>query len=171
MVQPTCTLIRKLVVPAVLLMASECRSLRKCSYRFRSRGDGGKSRQRARATAFDWSGRRPAHRDDHVHPLYFKRFAPLIRAMSPPRYGHCRESNRRRGLPQPQPLGLVLMQLLQPENKAKAAQARDAYLASIPDGNAKTLGVKLGNEVAMKLIEIRAPMTGGARTRWMDFVR
>ncbi len=48
------------------------------------------------------------------------------------------------------------MQLLPPENKAKAAQARDAYLASIPDGNAKTLGIKLGDEVAMKLIKSRA---------------
>jgi len=50
----------------------------------------------------------------------------------------------------------VLMQLLPAENKAKAAQARDAYLAAIPEGNAKTLGIKLGDEVAMKLIESRA---------------
>jgi hypothetical protein len=50
----------------------------------------------------------------------------------------------------------VLMQLLPPENKAKAAQARDAYLAAIADGNAKPLGIKLGDEVAMKLIESRA---------------
>jgi hypothetical protein len=50
----------------------------------------------------------------------------------------------------------VLMQLLPPENKAKVAQARDAYLAAIADGNAKPLGIKLGDEVAMKLIESRA---------------
>lgn len=50
----------------------------------------------------------------------------------------------------------VLMQLLPPESKAKAAQARDAYLASIPDGEAKARGIKLGDEVAMKLIESRA---------------
>ena len=50
----------------------------------------------------------------------------------------------------------VLMQLLPPENKARAAQARDAYLTSLPDSDAKTLGVKLGDEVAMKLIESRA---------------
>ena len=50
----------------------------------------------------------------------------------------------------------VLLQLLPPENRAKAAQARDAYLAGIPDGNAKTLGIRLGDEVAMKLIESRA---------------
>ena len=50
----------------------------------------------------------------------------------------------------------VLMQLLPPENKAKVAQARDAYLAGIPDGNAKTVGIKLGDDMAIKLIESRA---------------
>lgn len=50
----------------------------------------------------------------------------------------------------------VLMQLLPPESKAKVAQARDAYLANIPDGDAKMLGIKLGDGVAMKLIESRA---------------
>ena len=50
----------------------------------------------------------------------------------------------------------VLRQLLPPDNTAKVAQARDAYLAGIPDGNAKTLGIELGDAVAMKLIESRA---------------
>jgi hypothetical protein len=50
----------------------------------------------------------------------------------------------------------VLMQMLPPENKAKVAQAREAYLASIPDDNEKTLGIKLGDDAAMKLIESRA---------------
>ena len=30
--------------------------------------------------------------------------------------------------------------------EAKVAQARDAYLTAIPDGEAKSLGVKLGSE-------------------------
>jgi PAP2 superfamily len=50
----------------------------------------------------------------------------------------------------------VLMQLLPPETKAKAAQARDAYLTSIPDSDAKTLGIELGDAVAMQLIASRA---------------
>lgn len=38
------------------------------------------------------------------------------------------------------------------ESEAKVAQARDAYLAAILDGEAKSLGVKLGSEAAIKAI-------------------
>jgi hypothetical protein len=50
----------------------------------------------------------------------------------------------------------VLMKLLPADGAAKVAQARDAYLAAIQDGEAKMLGVKLGDEVAIRLIESRA---------------
>ena len=50
----------------------------------------------------------------------------------------------------------VLIKLLPAESEAKVAQARDAYLAAIPDGEAKSVGVKLGNEAAIKAIASRA---------------
>ena len=50
----------------------------------------------------------------------------------------------------------VLIKLLPAESEAKVAQARDAYLAAIPDGEAKSVGVKLGNETAIKAIASRA---------------
>ena len=50
----------------------------------------------------------------------------------------------------------VLIKLLPAESEAKVAQARDAYLAAIPDGEAKSLGVKLGSEAAIKAIASRA---------------
>ena len=46
----------------------------------------------------------------------------------------------------------VLIKLLPTESEAKVAQARDAYLTAIPDGEAKSLGVKLGSEAAIKAI-------------------
>jgi hypothetical protein len=50
----------------------------------------------------------------------------------------------------------VLIKLLPAESETKVAQARDAYLAAIPDGEAKSLGVKLGSEAAIKAIASRA---------------
>jgi hypothetical protein len=49
----------------------------------------------------------------------------------------------------------VLIKLLPAENEARIAQARDDYLAAIPEGEAKSLGVKLGNEAAIKAIASR----------------
>jgi hypothetical protein len=48
----------------------------------------------------------------------------------------------------------VLIKML-PEKAADISQARDAYLARIPDGDAKNRGVKLGEEMAFKAIESR----------------
>jgi hypothetical protein len=48
----------------------------------------------------------------------------------------------------------VLIKLL-PEKAANIAQDRDAYLARIPDGDAKTRGVKLGEEMALLAIKSR----------------
>ena len=49
----------------------------------------------------------------------------------------------------------VLIKML-PEKAADISQARDAYLARIPDGDAKNRGVKLGEEMAFKAIESSA---------------
>ena len=49
----------------------------------------------------------------------------------------------------------VLMKLLPADVAAKVAQAREAYLAAIQNGEAKMLGVKLGDQVAIRLIESR----------------
>ena len=45
--------------------------------------------------------------------------------------------------------------LLPAESEARIAKARDDYLAGIPEGEAKSLGVKLGNEAAIKAIASR----------------
>jgi hypothetical protein len=50
----------------------------------------------------------------------------------------------------------VLIKMLPAESEAKVVQARDAYLAAIPGGEAKSLGVKLGSEAAIKAIASRA---------------
>jgi len=50
----------------------------------------------------------------------------------------------------------VLIKMLPAESEAKVAQARDAYLAAIPDGEARSLGIKLGSEAAIKAIASRA---------------
>ena len=50
----------------------------------------------------------------------------------------------------------VLIKMLPAESEAKIVQARDAYLAAIPDGEAKSLGVQLGSEAAIKVIASRA---------------
>jgi len=49
----------------------------------------------------------------------------------------------------------VLMKLLPADGAAKVSGEREAYLAGIPDGEAKTLGIKLGDEAAIKVIEAR----------------
>jgi hypothetical protein len=49
----------------------------------------------------------------------------------------------------------VLIKML-PEQAAKISQERDAYLARIPDGDAKDHGVKLGEEMALKALDSRA---------------
>jgi hypothetical protein len=49
----------------------------------------------------------------------------------------------------------VLMKLLPADGAAKVAREREAYLAGIPDGEAKTLGIKLGDDAAIKVIESR----------------
>ena len=48
----------------------------------------------------------------------------------------------------------VLIKML-PEQAAKISQERDAYLARIPDGDAKDHGVRLGEEMALQVIESR----------------
>jgi hypothetical protein len=48
----------------------------------------------------------------------------------------------------------VLIKML-PDKATKISQERDAYLARIPDGDAKDRGVKLGEEMALKAIESR----------------
>src|SRR4029077_1285756 len=55
----------------------------------------------------------------------------------------------------------VLIKML-PEQTAKISQERDAYLARIPDGDAKDHGVKLGEEMALKVIESRVDDGYGA---------
>jgi hypothetical protein len=50
----------------------------------------------------------------------------------------------------------VLIKLRPAESEAKVAQAREAYLAAIPDGEVKSVGVKLGNEAVIKAIASRA---------------
>ena len=49
----------------------------------------------------------------------------------------------------------VLIKLLPAESETRITQARDDYLAAIPEGDAKSLGVKLGNEAAIKAIASR----------------
>src|SRR5262245_49748232 len=49
---------------------------------------------------------------------------------------------------------IVLIKML-PDKATKISQERDAYLARIPDGDAKDRGVKLGEEMALKAIESR----------------
>jgi hypothetical protein len=49
---------------------------------------------------------------------------------------------------------IVLIKML-PDKSTKISQERDAYLARIPDGDAKDRGVKLGEEMALKAIESR----------------
>ncbi len=46
----------------------------------------------------------------------------------------------------------VLIKML-PDKATKISQERDAYLARIPDGDAKDRGVKVGEELALKAIE------------------
>jgi hypothetical protein len=48
----------------------------------------------------------------------------------------------------------VLIKML-PDKATQISQERDAYLARIPDGDAKDRGVKLGEEMALKAIESR----------------
>ena len=48
----------------------------------------------------------------------------------------------------------VLIRML-PDKAAKISQERDSYLASIPDSDAKSRGIKLGEEMAIKAIESR----------------
>lgn len=63
----------------------------------------------------------------------------------------------------------ALMKLLPADGGAKVAGSeRDAYLAKIPDDEAKKLGIKLGDDAAIKVIE-SGSMT--ATTGWMRFVR
>ena len=50
----------------------------------------------------------------------------------------------------------VLTKLLPAERATKVAQARDAYLSSIPTGEARDRGVELGEAAARKVIEARA---------------
>jgi hypothetical protein len=47
------------------------------------------------------------------------------------------------------------MKVLPADGSAKVTRAREAYLAGIRDSEAKALGVKLGDEAAMKVIESR----------------
>src|SRR5690348_14597766 len=48
----------------------------------------------------------------------------------------------------------VLIRLL-PDKAMNISQQRDSYLARIPDGDAKTGGIKLGEEAALKTIDAR----------------
>ena len=50
----------------------------------------------------------------------------------------------------------VLIKMLPESMTAKVSEARDAYLAGVPNGDAKDRGIKLGEETAAKAIELRA---------------
>lgn len=55
----------------------------------------------------------------------------------------------------------VLIRML-PQGAAKISQEKDAYLSRIPDGEAKQLGVRLGEEMALKAIGSRSDDGYGA---------
>jgi hypothetical protein len=50
----------------------------------------------------------------------------------------------------------TVLSKMDPEDAPKVKEALDAYLAGIPDGEDKAQGIKLGEETAIKVIELRA---------------
>src|SRR5204863_6242446 len=58
-----------------------------------------------------------------------------------------------------------------PDVAGDTKTALDAYLAGIPDGEAKTAGIRIGEEVAAKIVEARANDGTSAREAYRPRTR